>query len=107
MRGKSRDSPSPKPWRSRQAISAPDTIGRPIDLVRAQAKIGEVNKSVAYILTKRNRITESPASSQTTPASESSINTQGSSRGEVESTRKVLIEATDKEIEDLSIYEII
>ena len=52
-----------------------DTIGRPTDLVRAQAKIGEVNKSVAYILTKRSRITESPASSQATPASESSINT--------------------------------
>ena len=38
-------------------------IGRPIDLARAQAKIGEVNKLVIYILTKRSRITESPASS--------------------------------------------
>ena len=26
MREKSRDSPSPKPWRSRQAMSAPDTV---------------------------------------------------------------------------------
>ena len=42
---------------------ASGTIGRPTELVRAQAKIGEVNKSVAYILTKRRRITESPASS--------------------------------------------
>ena len=26
MREKSRESPSPKPWRSRQAMSAPDTF---------------------------------------------------------------------------------
>ena len=58
---------------------------------------------MAYILTKRSRITESPASSQATPVSESSINTQGSSRGEAESAREVLTGATDKEIEDLSI----
>ena len=58
---------------------------------------------MAYILTKRSRIIESPASSQATPASESSINTQGSSRGEAESAREVLIGATDKEIKDLSI----
>ena len=31
MREKSRDSPSPKPWRSRQAMSAPDTT-RNLDL---------------------------------------------------------------------------
>ena len=82
---------------------ASGAIGRPTDLARAQAKIGEANKSVAHILTKRSRIAESPASSQATPASESSINTQGSGRGEAESAREVLTGATDKEIEDLSI----
>ena len=32
MREKSRDSPSPKPWRSRQAMSAPDSANWNSDL---------------------------------------------------------------------------
>ena len=40
MREKSRDSPSPKPWRSRQAMSAPDNS--PINYIIAAIYSNEI-----------------------------------------------------------------